>query len=409
MKRSQAAVPHRDSKTGRWYIVVDVGLSPNGTRRQAFRRGFVTKAEAQRVLDELRGAARKGTFVAPTRQTLENYLNEDWLPAVRGQLAQSTWESYRRNIGNHVVPNMGRVRLQALDGAMLNRFYGHLLDNGRLLGRQSSGLKPRTVRYIHTILHAALDDAVRWRQLPLNPADNANPPAASHAKSPEMRVWTGAQARRFLILTEGDRHHWPWLFLATTGRRRGEVLGLRWDDVDVDKAPALASIRQENVPLTKASGVGREGRIVARTKGGKPRVIELDAMTVAALRAWRALQTKERMLMGPGYQDCGLIFCQPDGRPYHPEAFSKTFDRRLRQQAFVDLPTIRLHDLRHTWATLALVAGVDVKLVSERLGHSSPVVTWQTYQHVVKGMQTGAAEKVAALIFGTPGDPGHGS
>ena len=112
MKHSQAAVPHRDSKAGRWYIVVDVGLSPNGKRRQAFRRGFVRKAEAQRVLDELRGAARKGTFVAPARQTLENDLKEDWLPAVRGQLAQSTWESYRRNIRNHVVPNVGRVRLQ---------------------------------------------------------------------------------------------------------------------------------------------------------------------------------------------------------------------------------------------------------------------------------------------------------
>lgn len=95
------------------------------------------------------------------------------------------------------------------------------------------------------------------------------------------------------------------------------------------------------------------------------------------------------------------MFCWPDGRPYHPEAFSKSFDRKIRQPAFADLPVIRLHDLRHTWATLALVAGVDVKIVSERLGHSSPLVTGQTYQHVIKGMQTDAAEKVAALIFGS--------
>jgi integrase len=111
--------------------------------------------------------------------------------------------------------------------------------------------------------------------------------------------------------------------------------------------------------------------------------------------------TKERLLVGDAYEDHDLVFCWPDGRPYHPEAFSKTFDRRLHQPAFADLPRIRLHDLRHTWATLALVAGVDVKVVSERLGHASPLITWQTYQHVIKGMQTDAAEKVAALIFGT--------
>ena len=97
-----------------------------------------------------------------------------------------------------------------------------------------------------------------------------------------------------------------------------------------------------------------------------------------------------------------MVFCRPDGRVYHPEAFSKTFDRRVRQATFADLPVIRLHDLRHTWATLALVAGVDVKVVSERLGHSSAVITWQTYQHVVKGMQSDAAERVADLIFGAP-------
>jgi integrase len=104
-------------------------------------------------------------------------------------------------------------------------------------------------------------------------------------------------------------------------------------------------------------------------------------------------------LRAEAYEDHGLVFPRPDGKPFHPEVFSKTFDRRVRQEGFNDLPLIRLHDLRHTWATLALKAGVDVKVVSERLGHSSPVVTWTIYQHVVKGMQTDAAEKVAAAIF----------
>ena len=178
----------------------------------------------------------------------------------------------------------------------------------------------------------------------------------------------------------------------------GEALGLRWSDVDLDRA--TAAIRQSVIPLTKASGKGREGRIVPRTKTDKPRVIELDAASVAVLRSWKARQAEEHLLIGAGYQDNDLIFCRPDGTPYHPEAFSKTFDRRLRQPRYSELPVIRLHDLRHTWATLALAAGVDVAIVSKRLGHGSALTTWQTYQHVVQGMQTDAAEKVAALIFG---------
>jgi integrase len=213
-----------------------------------------------------------------------------------------------------------------------------------------------------------------------------------------MRTWTGPQVRRFLALCEGDRYHSAFAFLALTGCRRGEALGLRWSDVDLDRS--VVSIRQTVIPLTKETGKGREGRIVPRTKTDKARVIELDAATAAILRRWRARQAEERLVMGSGYRDHDLIFCRPDGVPYHPEAFSKTFDRRVRLPRFAELPTIRLHDLRHTWATLALAAGIDVAIVAKRLGHGSPATTWATYQHVVTGMQTDAAEKLAALIFG---------
>lgn len=396
------AGPRRDPSNGTWWFIVDLPPNAAGKRRQAKRRGFQTKALAQAALDDLRVKARQGTYVAPVRQTVAEYLRNDWLPAVRRQLAESTWESYERNVRHHVEPRIGQVQLSALDGSLLNRLYSDLLTSGRIRGSQSPGLKPRTVRYVHTIIHAALKDAVRWRRLPMNPADQATPPSAKSAKPPEMKVWTGRQLARFLELLGDNRYRWPWLFLATTGCRRGEALGLRWQDVDLERR--VVSIRQELIPLTKPSGRGREGRLVPRTKSERPRVIELDSPTVAALRTWRVEQAKERLFVGDGYDDHGLVFCWQDGRPYHPEAFSKAFDRKLRQEPFSsELPLIRLHDLRHTWATLALVAGVDVKIVSERLGHSSPMVTWQTYQHVIKGMQTDAAEKVASLIFGNAG------
>jgi integrase len=410
---STTAAPRKDPKTGTWWFVVDLPPDVRGRRRQAKRRGFPTKKAALEALDELRSAARRGTFVAPQRQTLRAFLVDDWLPAMRRELEESTWEDYERKVRLHVVPYLGGAQLQTIDAGSLNRLYANLLAGGRRDGRPG-GLSPRTVRYIHAILHGALDDAVKWRRIPVNPADQANPPSARSAKAPEKTVWSREQLRRFLELSERDggpdgpepefararhRFHFVWLFLATSGCRRGEVLGLRWRDISFDEA--TAAIRQTVVPLRKAGGHGREARIKPWTKTGRARVIELDRQTLAALRTWRAHQAEERLLVGSAYEDNDLVFCRPDGRPYQPEYFSKMFDRTLGRLPYRDeLPRIRLHDLRHTWATLALVAGVDVRIVSERLGHSSPLITWQTYQHVIKGMQSDAAEKVAALIFG---------
>lgn len=397
-RRATSATPKKDPVTGTYWFVVDLPAGNDGKRRQAKRRGFPTRKKAQEELDRLRNQIATNTYVAPKRQTLGEYLIADWLPAVRRELASSTWESYERNIRVHIVPRIGGVQLQQVDGPLLDRFYAGLLESGRKLGKQTAGLKPRTVRYISTIISAAFEYAVRQQRIVFNPAKRATPPSAGAAKAPEMRTWTGKQVGRFLALCEDDRYYWPFAFLALSGCRRGEALGLRWSDVDLDRA--VASIRQTNIPLTKATGKGREGRILPRTKTDRARVIELDAATVAMLRRWRARQNEERLQLGAGYADHDLIFCRPDGLPYHPEAFSKTFDRRLRQPAFAELPTIRLHDLRHTWATLALAAGVDVAIVSQQLGHTSRTTTWQTYQHVVPGMQRDAAEKVAALIFG---------
>jgi integrase len=385
---AKTAAPRRDNRSGTWWFVVDLAPTADGKRRQVKRRGFPTKKAAQLALDELRHDSRHGTYVPPARQTLGDYLVDDWLPAIRTTIDRDTLSSYERNVRLHVVPALGGKRLQAIDGPTLNKLYADLLTDGRKDGRPG-GLSARSVRYLHTILHRAFRDAVRWRRLPFNPADAADPPSASAAKAPEMKVWTKDELRRFLELMEGDRYQPAFLFLATTGCRRGEAVGLRWSDVNLDAG--LVSIRQT---LTDSG-------FKHRTKTGKARVIELDARTVAALRSWKAAQAQERLLLGAGYQDHNLVFCLADGRPYVPKHFAREFLRRLGRKPFRDeLPRIRMHDLRHTWATLALIAGIDVKIVSERLGHSSPMVTWSIYQHVVQGMQTDAAERVASLIFG---------
>ncbi len=384
-----SASPRRDPKTGTWWFIVDLPIGGDGRRRQAKRRGFRTKAEAQAVLDELRVEVRKGTYVAPVRQTFGQFLTDEWLPAIRTTIEPSTHESYSRYLRLHVIPALGGVGLQQLDAGMLNRLYADLLDHGRRNGQQG-GLAPRTVRYIHTIIGRALREAVAWDRLARNVAQAAQPPGAAQAKSPEMKTWDAPTLARFLQLVSDDRHQPAWLFLATTGCRRGEALGLRWTDVDLDTGKVVL--------YQTVAAINHELRVAPRTKSGKPRPIEIDKATVASLRAVRVRQAQERLLIGPGYLDHDLVFARPDGQPEHPEHFSNAFERRVARYR---LPRIRLHDLRHTWATLALAAGVDVKIVSERLGHASAKITWDIYQHVTPTMQADAAETVARLIFGT--------
>jgi integrase len=281
----------------------------------------------------------------------------------------------------HVKPAIGGVQLQKLDAAHLNRLYGQL----------SEKLSVRTVRYIHTIAHRAFRDAMKWGRIVRNPADAADPPRAKDARPPEMRTWTGAELSRFFALVESSRYRTPWLVLATTGMRRGEVLGLRWRDLDLEGG--RLSIRQ-TVTLVDHAIV-----IANRTKTGKGRAVDLDATTIAELRAHRVKHAQELLLLGIRADGDTLVFCHPDARPYNPERFSREFARALERHP--EVPHIRLHDLRHTWATLALTAGVPVKIVSERLGHSTTAITSDTYSHVTPTMGADAAEKVAGLISGS--------
>jgi integrase len=274
------------------------------------------------------------------------------------------------------VERIGQTPLQRLTPATLNALYGEL-------GESPS---PRTTRYVHTVLRRALADAVRWDRLARNPADVANPPSAKAAKAPRPRTWTADELRAFLDSVHGSRLYPLWLLYATTGLRRGEALGLRWRDLDlVAGTIAVATTR---------IAVGHE--IVDSTpKSGHGRAVALDPVTVAALREHRKRQAAERLALGAAYRDGAHVFAWEDGRPLHPDYVSKAFRDAVGPAR---LPRIRLHDLRHTWASLALQAGVSPKVVSERLGHALVSFTLDVYSHVLPGLQEDAAAKVAALI-----------
>jgi integrase len=219
-------------------------------------------------------------------------------------------------------------------------------------------------------------------------ADYALVPAPKRRRrSAEMTTWTASEVAAFLAATSGERLYLAWHVALMTGMRRGEVLGLRWRDSDLETG-RLRLVRQlrvvRHVPEFSDLKTDRSRRQVG-----------LDPETVTLLRRHRKTQLEERLMVGDGYQDEDLVFAQPDGAPYHPEAVSKVFDRRVARWR---LPRITFHDTRHTWATLALQAGVHPKVVSERLGHSSVAFTLDVYSHAIQGLDDDAAARVADLI-----------
>jgi len=432
-----------------YYVKIELDPDPvTGRRRQRWHSGFRTKREAERARIDLLSKFDRGEYVEPTQQTLTDFLTE-WLRAIEPTVRPGTFDSYSRNMHNHVMDHIGSLRLAKVDAGALNGLYAKLLASGRrpssrkgkgyssavveraielrssgstlqatadrlreefeeaahitkdtlasLLRRQTvpvdggdaARLDPRTVNYVHTILHRAFKDAVRWGRLPRNPCDAADPPRGG-PKSDGFQVWDARTLRSFLETSgaSGDRLHALWVLLATTGMRRGEALGVRWSDVDLDAG--RLSVVQTIISVRGKVMIGEP-----KTARGR-RPIALDPSTVAVLRAHRKRMLEERMLAGADFIDVGLVFHRPDGRCLRPEGVSVTFKRRVKQ---LGLPPLTLKGLRHTWATLALEQGIHPRVVQERLGHSTIAITLGIYSHVAPTLHDEAAEIVAGLVL----------
>jgi integrase len=245
------------------------------------------------------------------------------------------------------------------------------------------------VRLVHAVIHKALSDATRKGSVIRNVADLADPPKISSNARPKMEVWNADELRRFFELIEGHHLYAALYVKANTGMRRGEVLGLTWRTIDFDNS-RLSVTQNVTAPNYQVS--------VSDVKSAHSlRTIDLDARTIAVLQSWRRHELEQQLATGVRIDDSGFVFAKPNGGPLHPDYFSQSFERLV---AKMNLPRIRLHDLRHTHATLLLKEGVPPKVVSERLGHSSVAFTMQVYQHVLPGMQADAAESFGELVFG---------
>jgi integrase len=370
-----------------WCYRVDVA-PPGAARLRKTKGGFKTKGDALEAMARLQTEKADGTYVDHSRLTVGKYL-AGWLAGgAGGHIRPTTWKTYDVAIRVHISPRIGAVALQQLDRVTVRALYQELRTSGLAKGAAPGGLAAKSVHNIHLTLRKALADALADGLIRSNPADAAHRLPSDRG---EMLTWSGAELRTFLA-AEADTekgHYALWRLAAQTGMRRGELLGLRWQDFD---APAArVAIRQQLLRSGKAVTFGQP-----KTKAGR-RSISLDPGTVQALEDVRRAQAAERLRLGGGYQDHDLVFCRADGKPHDPDSITHQFELACSRAR---VKRIRLHDLRHTHATLLLQANVHAKVVSERLGHSSVVVTLDRYSHVLPNMQDEAAAKAGAVLDG---------
>jgi integrase len=348
----------RERSPGRWELFAPGGTDDAGRRIRITRRFHGNERAADRELAKLVHETDRGVAARSGAETFGGYLTKTWLPFMHGRVKANTWTRYEGVVRLHVVPRIGGVRLSGLRPHHLQR----VLDE-----TFAAGVAPRTVAKVHLVVRSALEQAVRWQLLSTNPAAGVRGPRAAR---PELRIPDASEMRALVDQARGTPWEIPIMLAATTGARRSEICNATGREVDLD-APTW----------TITSGKTSSAR----------RTIYLPRSTVAALRRHRRAQAERRLLLGPAWQEHDAVCDRGDGMPIDPQAFTFGF-RRIASEA--GLAGIRLHDLRHGFATELLRRGVPVKVVSEALGHARASITMDVYQHVLPTM----GEQVADAI-----------
>jgi integrase len=374
----------RQRSKGSWSIVIDVGRDPKtGKRRQQWYTVKGTKKDAERELREKLRSLETGAYIKPQRISLGEYL-EHWIQSYAVvHTSPRTAEGYQAIVDRYLIPVLGAIPLYQLQPQHLENYYAHALSHGRLDGK--GGVSARTVLHHHRLLSEALSHAVKQGLLVRNVAEAVVAPRPGRS---QMATLSSADVPKFLDATKGTPYYVLFYAALYTGMRRGELLGLRWCDIDLGKASI--SVVQTLYRLSSGEFVIKEPK-----SPHSRRLVALSPSLTELLRRHHAEQEAKKFLLGTTLAGRDLVFCHPDGSPLDPSTVTHAFGKLIKKAG---LPHIRLHDLRHTHATLMLKGGVHPKIVSERLGHANIGITLDTYSHVVPGLQEAAALRFDALI-----------
>jgi integrase len=372
----------KDVKRGTWYFVIDVP-GAEGRRRRTWRRGFPTRRKALDELEKFRAELRAGRVPAPSDDSV-SALARAWIAALPAEGVEPATVKHYHEAVSRLLPTIGDVKVQELTALDLDGAYAVLLHAGR---------SARTVRASHVAARKMLAEAQRIGKVGNNVATRARPPSARAARPRTFATWTYEQTERFLATTTDDEHAALWQAAAWTGLRRGELVALLWDDVDFDAAA---------ITVSRSVGKGLDGvhDKAPKSDAGR-RMVELDAPLVELFRRHRQAQRERRLVIGPGWQERGLVFCEVDGSPVHPDRLTQRWSRLVRRHAeTAEVQPIRFHDLRHSHATQLLEAGVRPDIVTERLGHASVAFTLQQYAHRYAGDQRSGLARLRAARSG---------
>lgn len=358
-----------------WYAVVDLPPDPVTGKRRQKRLSAPTRREVEALIAETMQTAKNGVPADAGKLTVREYMDQ-WLKSAEPGLKPSTFRRYHDLTRRHVIPVLGNIKLAKLSPLDIQRWHAD---------RLATGLSATSVVHLHYMFHRALEQAMRWNMVPRNVTELVDPPRRS---TPDAATWNATQVGAFL--TAGDKTNLAalWRLALLTGMRRGELLGLIWEDVDLERG-TLAVRRTLSRGKAGSWEVG-----TPKTASGR-RSIALPASAVSSLRQHRIHQLEHRLKLGDIYQDQGFVFTNATGGPLHVNSLMLQFVKVI---AAAGVPRIRFHDLRHTSATLMLANGEHPKIVQERLGHANISMTLDRYSHVTMDMQRAAADRLDILL-----------
>jgi integrase len=357
----------------KWSFTVDIGRDPGtGKRQQKTKSGFKTKKAAQEACALMITELSKGMVYHDSKEMILSDLIRIWLEKAKVRVKDTTYKNYFRACETRIIPAVGQLRINELSDVIFQQYINRLIGEG---------LSPRYIEYIFTCIKGAVDYAVKKRMLPYNPLNDVEVPRPRRSTH---KTWTIDEINRFLHFAKFDN---PIYYIALkiaihTGMRRGEVLGLTWKDVD---------LKQQKISVTQSLIYDDEGfRFSDLKTASSKRLISIDDDLTNELKRYRAKQNQFRLVLSTEYHDMDLVCCREDGKPIYARTLAIHFDSIIKKAS---VPKIRLHDLRHTHATILLKLGENPKVVSERLGHSNVTMTLNTYSHVTPDMQKSTAAK----------------
>ena len=364
-------------------IIEEPSDRETGKRNRIYRTVHGTKKDAERVMREMIADLENKTYIKPITVTVKSWINEFYSTYQEPYLSESTLNGYRYQIDTYIIPALGKIAIQELSPLQIQQWINELKEESPV---SHEPLSAKTVKNIHLNLSAALSQAVKLDMIKKNPCDNVILPKAQKAK---LEIYTEDEVEKITKSAKGTDMELIIMLALGLGLRRGEMIALRWENVDLDNG--VVHIRENRVD-------GRNGKVVTKLPKSDAGVrdIPLSASMIALLKRERIKFFKKQLEYGIGRKNDDYVVCQDNGNPYKPFSISKKWRKFTENN---NIRHVKLHGLRHTNASLLLSQGVSPKVVQQRLGHSDFSITMNIYAHVMKTMETEAADKLEAVLF----------